>query len=97
MPDERSDRAKSISQHFVEDLNALDSPDSYKQFVLRYFADLESKEFVLDAVAMAELAGRNLNEWIAFRRYFVWQAYRQYAKRTSQLADLDAQLGFMSR
>jgi hypothetical protein len=97
MPDERADRARTITSHFIEDLNGLDSPDSYKQFVLRYFSDTDAKEFCFNIVAMADLSGRRLNEWIAFKRYFLWKAHQQFAKRTSQLKDLDAELGFMSR
>jgi len=97
MPDERADRARTITSHFIEDLNGLDSPDSFKQFALRYFADLDAKEFVFNAIAMCELSDRKPNDWTAFRRYFVWKAHQQFAKRTSQLKDLDSELGFMSR
>lgn len=97
MGTERTDLAKSIVQHFAEDLNSLDSPNSYRQFALQYFADLGAKEFVLNAVTMCELASKKPNDWPVFRRYFLWKAHQQFSKRTSQLKDLDTELGFMSR
>jgi len=97
MPDERTDRARTITSHFIEDLNSLDSPESFKQFALRYFSDANAKEFIFNVVATAELSGRKLNDWPAFKRFFSWKSYQQFSKRTSQLKDLDSELGFMSR
>jgi hypothetical protein len=97
MPDERSDKARAISESFVKDLNSLDSVDSYRQFVLKYFHDQVAKETMLNLVGLGDLASRRLNGWVAFRKFFVYRSYQQFAKQTASFVDEDTRSCFMSR
>jgi hypothetical protein len=97
MPDERSDRARAINESFVKDMNSLDSVNSYRQFVLKYFFDQDAKEVMLSIIGLADLSGRTLNEWHPFKRYFVHKAYLEFARKTASFVDEDVKLGFMSR
>jgi len=95
MADERVDKAKGVIESFSKDLKALSTPDSHREFILKYFSSPDAKENMLNIVGLGELGDRDLVKWEAFQRLFKHVAYREFSKKTSGFADEQIKLGFM--
>jgi len=101
MGTERTDLAKSIRDDFNKSLQSLATAgtnyDEYRSFIIRFWPDEEDREFGLDAVTLAEMAGENLGDWHPFQVFFKWKSCREFSKYITQFRDEDIKLGFMSR
>jgi hypothetical protein len=95
---ERIDMARSIADRFYKDLQALEtgSYDSYRQFVSQFWPTSEARAFALDCITLAEMSGRDLNNWRAWKVYFKSKSLKEWGKLTAQFTDDDCQLGFRS-
>lgn len=93
---EKIDKAKAAKDKFITSIKSLRTPDDYRDFVISYFFSQEEKENMLNIIGLAELAGRNLNEWQAFQRLFKTVAYREFSKKVhNQFTSEESQIGFM--
>jgi len=95
MPDEKIDKAKGITDTFTKDLRALQSADSHRVFVLRYFCTEQERETMLNIIGLAELSGKELQEWDAFQKLFKLKSYREFSKKIGSFQDEGIRLGFL--
>jgi hypothetical protein len=79
---------------FSRELRGLESAESYRTFVLRYFSGLRKKELLLSLITMAEMNDPTLLRSPEFQTYFTWVSHREFAKLLSGFSDERIRLGF---
>lgn len=95
MTDERTDRAKGVVEAFANDLRTLQSADSFRIFILKYFHTQSEIENMLNIVGLGELAGKDLANWQPFMKLFKLVAYQEFAKKASSFKDESIRLGLL--
>lgn len=93
---EKIDKAKAVRDKFRTSIKTLQTPDDYRDFVIFYFYNQEAKENMLNIIGLAELSGRNINEWQAFQKLFKNKAYTEFSRKINyKFPTEEANLGFM--
>ena len=95
MPDEKIDKAKGVVERFSADLRELQSYDSYRVFILKYFTTPNEIETMLSVVALGELSDKDLANWNPFVKLFKLKAYREFARKVGNFQDEGIRLGLL--
>jgi len=94
MPEDLVDAGARLVAAFNRDLQTLDSPESYRSFVIKFFDQIRKKELVLSIIAMAEMSDSDLLKSEEFKRYFSWVAHREFTRKLAGFSDERIRLGF---
>jgi hypothetical protein len=96
MPDEKIDKSKNLVEKFSTELGALQSYDSFRNFILKYFVTPDEIETFLSIVGLAELGEHDLTSWTPFLKLFRLVAYREFGKKLSGFKDEGIRLGILA-
>lgn len=94
MTEDLVDSGHQFMLGFSRELLALESAESYRTFVLRYFNTLKKKQLLLSIISLAEMNDPELLKSDEFQRYFLWLAHREFAKTLAGFSDERIRLGF---
>ena len=96
MPDEKIDKSKNLVEKFSTELGSLQSYDSFRNFILKYFTTPDEVETMLTIVGLAELGEEDLTNWTPFLTLFRLVAYREFAKKLAGFKDEGIRLGILA-
>ena len=87
------DSGHQLMLGFSREFQSLESPESFRSFVLKYFDTLKKKQLVLSIISLAELNDPDLLKSDEFKVYFRWLSCREFAKKTASFQDEKIRLG----
>lgn len=93
MTEDLVDAGHLLMNAFLRGLQELDSPESYRGFVLRFFDRTAKKELMLSIIATAEMTDSDLLRSDEFKQYFSWLSHREFARKTAGFTDERIRLG----